>query len=120
MGHIYIFATILFASVSQILIKYKMSAVVLPSGGLNSLVFLIRLLFDPLIIASLVLTFLSGLSWMMAMNRFQLSYAYPYIGLTFVVQMLAAIFIFHEPVYWPRIVGVALIVLGIAVASRSM
>lgn len=56
---------------------------------------------------------------MAAMTKLQLSHAYPFMGLTFVVVMLASGFFFHELITTLKIVGVALIVLGLVVASQG-
>jgi len=43
------------------------------------------MLFNPYIMLSIIFTLLSGLSWMIAMTKFDISYAYPYTSLGFVL-----------------------------------
>jgi len=54
----------------------------------------------------------AGLMWMYILRHFPLSSAYPLTALSFVFGMLAAIWIFHEPVSWAQWAGVFLILVG--------
>ena len=60
---------------------------------------------------------LSSVLWMYIVKHFPLSQAYPLISLSYVMGMLAAVFIFHEAVPLIRWVGVALIMLGVVLVS---
>ena len=53
------------------------------------------------------------------MTKLQLSHAYPFMGLTFVIVLLASGFFFQEPVTAYKVAGVALIFLGLVVASQG-
>jgi multidrug transporter EmrE-like cation transporter len=53
------------------------------------------------------------------MTKFELSYAYPFMGLTFVLVFVASVFLFAESVTIYKVLGLALIVLGIIIASRG-
>mgnify|MGYP001738475588 FL=1 len=54
---------------------------------------------------------------MYIVKHFPLSQAYPLISLSYVMGMLAAVFIFHEAVPLIRWVGVALIMVGVVLVS---
>lgn len=60
---------------------------------------------------------LSSVLWMYIVKHFPLSQAYPLISLSYVMGMLAAVFIFHEAVPLIRWVGVALIMVGVMLVS---
>ena len=60
------------------------------------------------------------LFWIAAMTRFDLSYAYPFVSLSFVLVFLLSIWLFQEPATVYKVVGLLLIVSGILVTSRSM
>lgn len=121
-NHLYIFLTIVFAVSSQLIIKWKMSDFSFNDHHtiVDKFIFAFSMLLNPYIIASLILTLLSGLSWMIAMTKFDISYAYPFTTLGFVLIFLFSIFLFNEPVTWQKIIGLILIVAGIIVTSRSM
>ena len=120
MSYFYIFLTILLTVYGQIAIKWQVLKVgALPEGTWEKISFMLHLLLNPWIMSALAAAFLASFFWMAAMTRLQLSHAYPFMGLTFVLVLLASGFFFQEPVTLLRVVGVALIVLGLAVASQG-
>jgi uncharacterized membrane protein len=78
---------------------------------------MISLVFSPYIFLGCVLYVASTLLWLAALSKTQLSQAYPYTALTFVLVMLASHFIFAEAVTLNRLAGYILICLGIFVIS---
>jgi len=119
--HLYIFLSIGFAVASQLIIKWKMSAFDLSSypGLFEKFAFAFSMLFNPWIMLSIFLTLLSGLSWMIAMTKFDISYAYPYTALGFVLILIFSALLFHEPLNGAKILGVLLIVSGIFVVAKG-
>ena len=120
-NHSYIFLSILFAVSSQLIIKWQMTQHDL-SGNLNmfdKFYYVFTMLTNPFILLSIFFTLLSGLSWMIAMSKFDISYAYPFTTLGFVFVFVLSIFIFHEPFTWQKLVGLIFIVIGIIVTSKS-
>ena len=82
-------------------------------------VFLITQLFNPLVMVALFLTLMSGISWMLAMSRFDISYAYSFLGLNFVITLFIGVTVFNEPILMVRIVGVALIAIGVSLVAKG-
>jgi len=120
--HIYIFLSIFFAVSSQLIIKWKMSAFSIEHIGnsmIDKFMFAFSMLFNPYIMLSIIFTLLSGLSWMIAMTKFDISYAYPYTALGFVFILFFSWVLFHEPLTSHKIIGVVLIVSGIILSSRG-
>ena len=62
---------------------------------------------------------LAGMAWMAAMTKLNLSYAYPFMGLTFVLVLVLSGVFFGEPMNWQKTVGVLLIMGGIALSSQG-
>ena len=120
--HLYIFLTIIFAVSSQLIIKWKMSAFNFNDYDsiIDKFIFALGMLFNPYIMLSIIFTLLSGLSWMIAMTKFDISYAYPFTTLGFVGILLFSSIFFNEPITWQKIVGVVLIMTGIIFSSRSI
>ena len=56
---------------------------------------------------------------MAALTEFELSFAYPFMSLAFVLVLGLSAVIFHEGLSVPKVVGMALIVTGLVVASRA-
>ena len=62
---------------------------------------------------------LAVVSWMAAMTKLDLSHAYPFMSLAFVLVLVLSALVFHEPVNAWKIGGLALITLGIIVGSQG-
>ena len=78
------------------------------------------MLLNPYIIASLILTLLAGVTWMIVMTKFEISYAYPFTLLGLVLVAIFSIVFFGESVNTYKISGIALIILGISVISKGV
>jgi multidrug transporter EmrE-like cation transporter len=57
--------------------------------------------------------------WMMALSKFEVSFAYAFLALGFVLVTLCGWFFFNENINAFRIAGIALICLGVFLVSRS-
>lgn len=57
---------------------------------------------------------------MAAMTKFELSYAYPFMSGAFVLVFILSVIFFNEIVTWQKILGLAFIVMGIFITSRSI
>lgn len=121
MGYFYIFGTIFFTVYGQLILKWKIDrAGSPPEAGVEKLIFLFKLLLDPIILSGFLSAFIASLFWMAAMTKFNISYAYPFMSLSFVLVFVLSIFLFQEPVTMQKVIGLALIVLGIIVTSQSL
>ena len=90
-----------------------------PEGLLGKIIFLGKMLSDPFVMTGYLTTFLSILAWMIALNKFELSYAYAFTTATFVLVMLCGWAFFNEPLNNYKICGSVLIVAGILTISRG-
>ena len=119
--HFYILLSIFFAVSSQLVIKWIMSAFDLNHMQTigEKFFFAASMLLNPYIIFSILLTLLSGLSWMIAMTKFDISYAYPFTALGYVFILLFSVILFHEPLSWHKTLGILFIMVGIAIVSRA-
>ena len=121
-SHFYIFLSVIFAVTSQLIIKWKMSAFYFTEHDslIDKFTFAFTMLLNPWIMLSIFMTLLSGLSWMIAMTKFDLSYAYPFTALGFVMVVLFSALLFREPLTYEKIAGLLFVVIGIYIASRSI
>ena len=53
------------------------------------------------------------------MTRLPLSHAYPFVSFSFVLVLISSAVFFHEPLTWPKLVGMACIVAGIVIGSQG-
>ena len=120
MSYAYVACTILLMVYAQIAIKWRvMGAGAFPADAADKVWFLAKLLVDPWIVTALAASLLAAVAWMAAMTKLDLSHAYPFTSLAFVLVTLASAMLFHEPVTGPKIAGIALICLGIVVGSQG-
>jgi drug/metabolite transporter (DMT)-like permease len=118
--YLYIVATIVFTVYGQLILKWRIAEFgALPTGLFEKLRFLVSLFFDPAIFSGFFAAFLASLAWMAAMTKFDLSHAYPFMSLNFVVVLLLSGWLLNEPMTPQRVLGVTLIVLGTVVAARG-
>jgi len=62
---------------------------------------------------------LAGVCWMAAMTKLELSFAYPFMSLSFVLVFIFSALIFHESITTPKVLGMLLIIAGIVVIGRG-
>jgi glycosyltransferase involved in cell wall biosynthesis/multidrug transporter EmrE-like cation transporter len=62
---------------------------------------------------------ISAAVWLIVLSRASLSFAYPFVSLTYVLILLFDRFVLHEPISGVRYGGVALIIAGILLISRT-
>ncbi|MBI2264836.1 MAG: hypothetical protein HYU64_06635 [Armatimonadetes bacterium] len=73
----------------------------------------VRLLFTPLIMLGILCYVVSTLSWLTVLSQVKLSYAYPFLSLSYVLLLGIASIFFGETIPLLRLIGVAFIGLGI-------
>ena len=56
-------------------------------------------------------------TWLTLISKVDLSFAHPMTSLAYATIPLAATFFLHEPLHWPQMLGIALIVIGVIVIS---
>ena len=118
--HLFIFLTVLFTVYSQLIMRWQVgSAGPLPEGLSEKAFFVGALLVKPWVLTAIVATFFAGVSWMLAMTRFEVSYAFPFVSLNYVAVLLASILLFHESFGAAKLVGTGLIIAGIFVIARG-
>src|SRR4030042_1660967 len=57
--------------------------------------------------------------WLLVLARVEVSYAYPFLSVGYVVVTLMGYFIFQESLSWMRVTGVAIVIVGVFLLSRS-
>jgi len=116
----YLFAGILLNACAQLLLKagtLRLGEVSLaPSTLITTLGHLATNL--P-IIAGLCLYGLSVITWIAGLSRVDVSIAYPLLSLGYVVNAIAAYFLFGEALTPQRLIAIGIILLGVYILARS-
>ncbi len=115
-----ILAVVTTNALSQMLLKHGMNTIGRFDFGGDSLRRMLPLVgLNPYVIGGLaVLVFSMGLH-LMALSRVDLSFAYPFLSVSYVLVLLAGYFWFGETINASRIAGVALICIGTFFVARS-
>ena len=120
MGYIYIFLTIVLTVYGQLILKWRLVQLgQLPEKFFEKFSFLIQAVFDPYIFSSFFSAFLGSLTWMAALNHFELSKAYPYMSLSYVCVLVLSVLFLHETFNYYKLIGSILIIGGIFIISKA-
>jgi multidrug transporter EmrE-like cation transporter len=74
---------------------------------------------DPLVIGGLTLYFVAAAVWLFVLSKVEVSLAYPFVALGFVLTAVFGRLLFHETLSPARIAGTLLICGGVALLARS-
>ncbi len=111
-------ATIALSVCGQLLLKWQVGRTGAAPSDMRGLALHVgKLLFNPWILAGLGAAFLASILWMLALTKLDLSEAYPYTALAFVLILLASYVFFGEPLSIGKVMGTGLIVCGIIVLA---
>jgi uncharacterized membrane protein len=117
---LYILISVLFSTVGQLLLKSGMNTI--GSVTLNfSQLFqtLWRMMINPGVFFGLVIYAIGTVFWLAALSRAELSYAYPFASLSYVIMLAASWAMFDEKITLARIIGTILICIGVLVIYRN-
>ena len=78
-----------------------------------------RLAFEPTILAGMACYVVSLVVWILALSRVEVSIAYPMVSLGYVVNAVAAWYLFGESLTAMRMAGIGFIIVGVFVIARS-
>ena len=78
-----------------------------------------RLLSDPFILGGIGCYVVSVVVWIMALSRVDVSLAYPMLSIGYVINAIAAWYLFGEALTAQRMIGIATIVIGVFLVARS-
>jgi len=91
----------------------------LPDGLWDKIIFILYAYTDFWIISGFASAFLASMAWAAAMTKFELSFAYPFMSLSFVFVFLLSLFFFNETFTWAKAIGLFFIVLGVVISVQK-
>jgi drug/metabolite transporter (DMT)-like permease len=119
-NHVFIISTIVFTVYSQLIMRWQVTeAGALPVEMPGKISYVATLLLNPWVLTGIVATFLAGVSWMLAMTKFEISYAYPFVSLNYILVLAAGVLLFNESLNATKLAGSALVILGVIVIARG-
>ena len=118
--YVFILTTVTATVIGQLILKHAISRYgEIPNNIREGLSFLIRALFDPLVILCFAFGFIAALAWIAAVSKSDLSFAYPFVSLGYPLVLLFASLLFKESIPVMRWIGLFIIMLGIFIISRT-
>ena len=119
-GYPLIFAGVLLNAAAQLLLKAGTNAVgqfefsaqnIVPVG--------IKLALEPHIAGGVACYVVSLVVWIMGLSRIEVSIAYPMLSIGYVLNAVAAWYLFGESLTAQKLLGIAFIVAGVFLVARS-
>lgn len=106
---------------AQLLLRKGMQNVSLLSnqGALELAHGAIRIVFNPWVFSGLSCYAISIVVWMYVLSKVQVSFAYPFLSVGYVIVVGAAYLFFREPVSATKLAGIALICAGVVLVARG-
>nr|WP_314865806.1 EamA family transporter [uncultured Flavobacterium sp.] len=119
-NYLYILGTLIFTVYGQIILKWRLSSlkIILPEGLIQKLVVLIKLIFDPFLFSGFVSAFIASLFWMVAMTKFEITTAYPFMSLAPALVFIIGVLFLGEIFTIGKVIGLGLIMLGIIITVK--
>ena len=119
-SYAYIAATVLLTVYGQLVVKWQVASAAERGGDpTDRAAFLVGLLANPWVLSALAAAFGASLCWMLAMVKLDLSHAYPFVALSFVLVLFLSALLLSEPLSWLKVLGTLLIVAGVAIGSQG-
>lgn len=110
-------ATIAFTTYGQVVLKWQVAT---RSGDTADFARGIpELLLRPWVISAFAAAFAASLCWVLAISRLELSRAYPFMAMNFILVSLLAVPIFGESFGLMKLTGLLLVVVGLIVISHG-
>jgi multidrug transporter EmrE-like cation transporter len=113
-------ATIILTSYGQLVIKWQATSYQATTAGwLGKLPTVVQLLLQPWVVSAFFAAFAASLCWMLAVSRLELSRAYPFMALNFVIVCIAAVPLFGEAFTPSKAIGLLTVIVGLVIISQG-
>ena len=117
---LYIFISIVFSTVGQLLLKKGMNGLGPVTLDTNHLIPVLWQMATNLnVFIGLFIYMIGTVFWLAALSRVDLSYAYPFASLSYIVMLVASWIMFDEKITLARIAGTVVIGLGVLLIYRN-
>lgn len=115
-----VLAGVLLNAAAQLLLKAGTNAVgPFEFAAANAVPVGMKLAFEPHILGGIACYVVSVVIWILALSRVEVSIAYPMLSIGYVVNAVAAYYLFGEAVSPMRLAGIGIIILGVFIVARS-
>ena len=117
---VFILFTVATNAAAQLMLKYGMMQLgPLSFAGVNPLLKILQIVFSPWVFLGLCTFVISMASHLYVLSKVDLSFAYPFLSLAYVLVAVFAYFVFREDLNALRIAGIAFICVGTILIAQS-
>jgi drug/metabolite transporter (DMT)-like permease len=115
-----LFAVLALTVYGQLVIKARALAHASEAiGGPHRLHYLFAMFTDLWVLSGLGAAVLAGACWMLAIERLEVGYAYPFMALSFVLVPIGSTLLFGEPLPRIQLLALALIMAGVTLSALT-
>jgi drug/metabolite transporter (DMT)-like permease len=117
---LYILVSVVAGAAGQVLLKKGMGSMgplTLSIDQLGNILW--RIGTNPYVVIGLAIYVAGTVFWLTALSRVDLSYAYPFASLSYIVMLIASWQLFNENITVLRLLGTLVVCLGVFIISRS-
>jgi multidrug transporter EmrE-like cation transporter len=119
MRYLYVATTVLLTVYGQLVVKWQVgNADDLPGGVGAKVDWVLKLVINPWIISVFAAAAVAAGAWFLAISHWELSRAYPFVATSFVLVLIGSAVFFSEPITVPKVAGILLIFIGLAVGTQ--
>jgi multidrug transporter EmrE-like cation transporter len=118
--HLLLVAALVLSVYSQLIMKSR--ALVHSTGAHSSagyLEYLIGMAADWRVLSAAGATFAAGVCWLLALQRLELGYAFPFMALSFVLIPVSSNLFLGEPLPMVQLLGLGLVLAGVSISALA-
>jgi drug/metabolite transporter (DMT)-like permease len=116
----YIVISVFASTVGQLLLKKGMDDIGSVTLSANHIFLTLwQMVTNLSVFFGLAIYFIGTIFWLAALSRVDLSYAYPFASISYVIMLIAAWLVFNEEITVSRIIGTVVIGIGVLFIYRS-
>jgi len=117
---LFIIAMVTLAGIGQLFIKYGVTVITEQAGGFpTDPVGFLKLVFYWPVFVGLAIYFFFGIAWLKILADVPVSFAFPFLAISYIVIILGSYFYLGEDINPLKIMAIVLIIAGVICLSRS-
>jgi len=120
LNYLVIILSVLLNAAAQLFLKNGSEVLNDPNIYNNVFSLFSKIFFNPSIISGLACYAISILLWIYALSKVEVSIAYPMISIGFIVNAIAAWYLFSEPLGFFKLIGIFFIIIGVFIISKGV
>jgi drug/metabolite transporter (DMT)-like permease len=90
----------------------------IPSAFHEFIPYLVKVFLDPFLLSGFASAFIASVFWLVAMTKFEISTAYPFMSLSFIFVFIFSGIFFGETITIGKIIGLIFVVLGLIISVK--